>query len=158
MRALFGFRVALIYILCSSRNQNWTNIESFYRRNVSKQYLQLTESDLESDALLKMKEKLRRRVVKSFIDILILAELKNESMSGYDVIGLIHEKHGILMSSGTVYSSLYSLERAGLIKGVQNQRKRVYALTDKGERNAQVVTNANKEIQSFIRNMSLLRG
>ncbi len=104
-----------------------------------------------------MVEKLHRRVIKSFMDILILAELTKASISGYDIIGLIHKRYGVLMSSGTVYSLLYSMEREGLIKGIQNQRKRVYKLTEKGEQNAKVVTKANKEIQSFLKNMSVLR-
>jgi len=123
-----------------------------------KGYFSMIESDLESDSLpMKIAEKLQRRVIKSFMDILILAELKKGSLSGYDIIGLIHKKFGILVSSGTVYSLLYSLERNGLIKGVWNQRKRVYILTEKGEQNTKVITNANEEIQSFLRNMSLLK-
>lgn len=101
-------------------------------------------------------EKLRRRVIKNFMDILILTELKKESLSGYDVMGLIHKKFDVLISSGTVYSLLYSLERQGLIKGVQNQRTRTYELTEKGERDMQLVTKANEEIQNFLRNISLL--
>jgi len=104
----------------------------------------------------KTAEKLRRRAIKSFMDILILAELRKGSLSGYDIIGLIHKRFGILTSSGTVYSLLYSLERDGLIKGVQNQRKRVYTLTQKGEQKTKIITKANEEIQSFLRNMSLL--
>ena len=104
----------------------------------------------------KIAEKLRRRTIKSFMDILILAELNNGSLSGYDIIGLIHKRFGILVSSGTVYSLLYSMERNGLIKGVQNQRKRVYTLTEKGEQNTKIITKANKEIQSFLKNMLLL--
>jgi DNA-binding PadR family transcriptional regulator len=105
----------------------------------------------------KIAEKLQRRAIKSFMDILILAELKKGSLSGYDIIGLIHKKFGILVSSGTVYSLLYSLERNGLIKGVWNQRKRVYVLTEKGEQNTKVITNANEEIQNFLKNMLLLK-
>lgn len=104
----------------------------------------------------KIAEKLRRRVIKNFMDIIVLTELKNSPMSGYDVISFIHKRFGILVSSGTIYSLLYSMERYGLIKGVQNQRKRVYALTEKGEQNITVITKANKEIQSFLRNMSAL--
>lgn len=74
-------------------------------------------------------------------------------MSGYDIISYIHKRYSILMSSGTIYSLLYSLERNGLIKGVQNQRKRVYKLTEKGEQNTEIVAKANEEIQSFLRNM-----
>jgi len=118
----------------------------------------MIESDSESNSLpTKMAEKLQRRVIKSFMDILILAELKKGSLSGYDIIDFIHKKFGILVSSGTVYSLLYSLERDGLIKGIWNQRKRVYILTEKGEQNTKVIMNANEEIQSFLRNMLLLK-
>jgi len=91
------------------------------------------------------------------MDILILAELKNSPMSGYDVISHIHKKYGILMSSGTIYSLMYSMERKDLIKGRQNQRKRVYVLTEKGEQNIKAITKANDKIQSFLRNMLLLK-
>jgi len=90
------------------------------------------------------------------MDILILTEMKKSSISGYDVISLIHQKFGILLSSGTVYSMLYSLERDGFIKGVWNQRKRVYTLNERGEQNMKVITKANQEIQNFLRNISLL--
>jgi len=116
-------------------------------------------SELESDDLTssKLAEELRKRAIQNFMDILILTEMKKSSMSGYDVIGLIHRRFGILMSSGTVYSLLYSMERDGLIKGIWNQRKRVYTLTEKGERNTEVITKANEEIQSFLRNMLVLK-
>ncbi|MFQ6073625.1 MAG: PadR family transcriptional regulator [Candidatus Bathyarchaeia archaeon] len=101
-------------------------------------------------------ENLRRRAIKNFMDILVLTEIKKRSLSGYDVIAQIHRKFGILVSSGTVYSLLYSLERDGLIRGEWNQRKRVYKLTEKGEQNIKVITKANDEIQEFLRNISLL--
>jgi len=101
-------------------------------------------------------EKLHRRAIKNFMDILVLTEIKKRSLSGYDVLAHIHKRFGILVSSGTVYSLLYSLERDGLIKGVWNQRKRVYSLTEKGEQNIKVITKANKEIQNCLKNISLL--
>jgi len=101
-------------------------------------------------------EKLRKRAIQNFMDILILTEMKKGALSGYDVIALIHKKFHILMSSGTVYSMLYSLEREGFIKGVWNQRKRVYELAEKGEQNIKAITKANEEIQNFLRNISLL--
>lgn len=90
------------------------------------------------------------------MDILILTEMRKGSLSGYDVIGLVHRKFGVLMSSGTVYSLLYSLERDGWIKGTWKNRKRVYELTEKTEENIEVITKANEEIQDFLRNLSLL--
>ena len=101
-------------------------------------------------------EKLHRRTIQNFMDILVLTEMKKRSLSGYDVIGLIHKRFGVMVSSGTVYSLLYSMERDGLIRSVGNERKRVYELTEKGEQDIKVITKANEEIQNFLRNISLL--
>ena len=104
---------------------------------------------MESEVLKKM----HRRIVKSFMDILILAELRSSPMSGYDVIAYIHNKFGILVSSGTVYSLLYSMERDDLIRGVWAKRKRVYELTDKGERSIEAILNANDKIKILMTNL-----
>ncbi|MFQ5999528.1 MAG: PadR family transcriptional regulator [Candidatus Bathyarchaeia archaeon] len=95
--------------------------------------------------------KLRERTIKNFLDVLVLAELrKGRPMSGYDFITFIHKRFHILMSSGTVYSVLYSLERDGLIKGMQASKKRVYKLTDKGEKTIKALLKAYEKIQSFM--------
>ena len=90
------------------------------------------------------------------MDIFILTEMEKGALSGYDAIGLIHQKFGIVLSSGTVYSLLYSMERDGMIKGVWNSRKRVYELTEKGEQNIKAIIKANKEVQDFLKRLSLL--
>jgi DNA-binding PadR family transcriptional regulator len=98
-------------------------------------------------------ENLRRRTIKTFMDILVLAELKAKPLSGYDIITLIHKRFNVLVSSGTVYSLLYSLERKGLVTAKMDQRKRVYTLTDKGERTLETVWRANGEINSLVQNL-----
>ncbi len=62
-------------------------------------------------------KKMHERVIKTFMDTIIMAELQNGSISGYDVISFIHNKFGFLASSGTVYSLLYSLETKRLSRG-----------------------------------------
>lgn len=98
-------------------------------------------------------KKMHRRIIKGFLDVVVLTELKRGVMSGYDIIGFIHNKFRILVSSGTVYSLLYSLEREGLIEGRWNHRKRVYTLTDKGEKTIKTILNANNDIQYLVRNL-----
>lgn len=90
------------------------------------------------------------RLLKNFMDILILAELKNNDLSGYDVIQHVHHEFGFLISSGTIYSLLYSMERDGLIKGNWNSRKRVYTLTGKGKETIKVIQNSNRSMQNFM--------
>lgn len=102
--------------------------------------------DLEIEVLKNMHE----RLLKNFMDVLIMARLTNNSVSGYDVIAYVHKKFSFLISSGTVYSLLYSMERDGLIKGKRINRKRTYTLTDKGEETIKVIQNANDEVQNFV--------
>jgi DNA-binding PadR family transcriptional regulator len=98
----------------------------------------------------KILKRMHERIIKNFMDIIIMAELKNGALSGYDVISFIHNKFHILVSSGTVYSLLYSLERNGLIEGAWNERKRVYKLTEKGRKTIETILNANDKINNFV--------
>lgn len=98
-------------------------------------------------------ENLRRRAIKTFMDMLILAELQNKRLSGYDIIGLVHRRFDVLLSSGTVYSLLYSLERDGLVSAGMDNRKRIYTLTEKGEETLETVAQANGEIQGLLQNL-----
>ena len=98
----------------------------------------------------KVLKKMHERIIKNFMDIIILAELRNRSMSGYDVISFIHSKFHLLVSSGTIYSLLYSLERNGLIDGTWNERKRVYELTEKGRKTINMILSANDKIKHFV--------
>jgi DNA-binding PadR family transcriptional regulator len=95
-------------------------------------------------------KKMHERVIKSFMDTIIMAELKNGAISGYDIISYIHNKFGFLVSSGTVYSLLYSLERNGLVEGDWVERKRVYKLTEKGGRTIQTILNSHDKIKGFM--------
>ena len=98
-------------------------------------------------------KKIQERMVKSFLDVLIMAELRNALLSGYDVISYINTKFGILVSSGTVYSLLYSLERKGLVEGAWIEKKRTYKLTEKGEKAITAILNAHETIEGFMVNL-----
>ncbi len=93
---------------------------------------------------------MHERIVKSFMDIFILAEMSDGPLSGYDLVGIIHKKFNLLMSSGTIYSILYSLERDELVKGRWTQRRRAYTLTEKGEKTLQNFSETYDTIHGFI--------
>jgi len=95
-------------------------------------------------------KKMHERVIKSFMDTIIMTELQNGPISGYDAITFIHNKFGFLASSGTIYSLLYSLERNGLVEGTWIERKRVYKLTEKGSRTIRTILNSQDKIKGFI--------
>jgi DNA-binding PadR family transcriptional regulator len=96
---------------------------------------------------------MHKRIVRDFLDILVLAELQKGPMSGYDVIGFVHDKYRLLISSGTVYSVMYSLERKDLISGIWTQRKRVYKLTEGGEKTIMEVMNAKDPVATLVSNL-----
>ena len=92
-----------------------------------------------------------RQVVKSFRDIAILAILEeNEDLNGYEVMKRLFEKLGILLSSGTIYSTLYALEREQLIKGVSLSKCRTYKLTSKGHAELEQVDEIIEAFKLFM--------
>ena len=96
-------------------------------------------------------EKLRRQIVKSLMDVIMLAELQNGKMSGYDLISVIHDKFRILLSAGTVYSHLYALERDGLIDVSSDNKKRIYEMTEKGNQVLKQMSPKNNDIIDTLR-------
>jgi len=79
-------------------------------------------------------------------------------MSGYDLIRFINNRFHILLSSGTVYSALYSMERNRLISGMLRRRKKVYKLTHKGENTLKAISKANQKILEFMRTIFEISG
>jgi len=93
-----------------------------------------------------------RGILKHFMDLLILVYLNGygSPISGYDVIKYLQLKYHFLPSPGTVYSCLYDMERNGLLRGKQNERKRVYALTQQGAETAKAILNGKDRILNFV--------
>lgn len=94
-----------------------------------------------------------RRFVRGFLDIVVLLELIKRPLSGYDVISLVHNRFHMLLSSGTAYSYLYALERSGLVKGEYSERKRVYMLTELGEETAKTFLYHKDKIMRLLLNL-----
>jgi DNA-binding PadR family transcriptional regulator len=79
---------------------------------------------------------IEKRIIAHFMDLLILSMLNHDGneISGYDLIKYFNKKFGLLMSPGTVYLQLYSMERKGLLNGRQNRGKTVFTLTQHGKK------------------------
>ncbi|MCJ7634375.1 PadR family transcriptional regulator [Candidatus Bathyarchaeota archaeon] len=99
-------------------------------------------------------KEMERSMVMRFLDTIILAELKNSGpLSGYDVLDFMHKKFGFLISPGTIYALLYSMERTGLVKGSYAQTKRMYTLTGKGTETIDDILGSKEEIFRFMRTL-----
>ena len=104
---------------------------------------------MESEVLNRMD----RTIVRSFLDMIILMELRKGPLSGYDIISFVHKKFRILLSSGTVYSYIYALERDGLVDGQHTRRKRVYTLTERGKETVVTLLNSKDKILGLVLNL-----
>jgi DNA-binding PadR family transcriptional regulator len=86
---------------------------------------------------------IKTRLVREFLNVIILIEMgKRDYISGYDVIDLVTLKFSEPLSPGTVYSTLYAIERKGLIYGESDGRKTVYKLTEKGQATMETIRNS----------------
>lgn len=97
--------------------------------------------------------KMQERIVTSFLDVLILSQLKGDPKGAYDVIAFIRKKFHLLISPGIVYSALYLLERDGLIQGNFTRRRWVYTLNEKGEKTIQAFLRVNDKIRLLVANL-----
>jgi DNA-binding PadR family transcriptional regulator len=83
----------------------------------------------------------------------VLAELRNEPLSGYDFIAIIRKRFNMLISPGTVYSLLYSLERKQLIESSGEERRRTYTLTEKGKKTIEIIMKKHVVIEEYFANV-----
>ena len=90
------------------------------------------------------------------MDIMIMVRMREGEITGYDTLSYFHKEFDFLVSAGTVYSVLYSMERGGLIKARSEDRRRIYSLTPKGEATIKALYQSNKVLENFFAN--LLRG
>jgi DNA-binding PadR family transcriptional regulator len=95
---------------------------------------------------------IEKRIITHFMDFLILSALgrTNSGSSGYDIIKYIHTHFRLLPSSGTVYATLYAMERKGLLQGIQESRRRVFCLTSKGHEVLQEMERASDNINELV--------
>jgi DNA-binding PadR family transcriptional regulator len=94
--------------------------------------------------------KVYERFLKEFMDILIMVKMRQGEVSGYDILTYFHGKFDLLVSPGTVYAVLYSMERKGLIKAQGVDRKRIYTLTTKGEATIKAIQESSEVLESFL--------
>ncbi len=95
-------------------------------------------------------KQMRRRIVKNFLDTIFLAELKRDQpQSAYALMNLVHRKFGFLISAGTVYALLYSMERKDLVIGEPTENKRIYRLTQKGNETINIILKTKKELFQY---------
>ncbi len=95
----------------------------------------------------KSRNNLIQIIPKGFLKSYILLLLREKSLHGYEIMKSIKEKTKFWKPSpGTIYPSLHSLAKKGLIKEVDDGRKKRYVLTKRG-------LKISKEIKNFEQTM-----
>jgi len=89
----------------------------------------------------KILQSFNKKLVGCLLDEIILIHFGNCSFSGYDTIAFLQHELGISLSSSTVYGSLYSMERKGLLTGHNDGRKRIFKVTELGNLTSKMVTS-----------------
>ena len=94
------------------------------------------------------------KVVKNFLDIIFLAELKKSApLSAYSLMNIVNKKFSFQISAGTIYALLYSMERGDLVKGQTTSIKRIYKLTEKGTEVIDSILKSKEKIFNYTRNI-----
>jgi len=111
-------------IVISTQNQFTTLLPNF----ITKQELSL-ENSLDT-----VSEKVVEEFVKKNLENIILSVLNQEAMCGYDMIKTIARRYHVFLNQATVYSTLYSLKKAGILKNetMPDNKTKIFILTDDG--------------------------
>ncbi|WP_309492654.1 PadR family transcriptional regulator [Candidatus Hecatella orcuttiae] len=95
----------------------------------------------------------RERCVKSFLDVIVASVLAERPSWGYDIIAQIHGKLHVLLSPGTVYPVLHSMEARGLVSRRREGRRETFYLTERGANwFAEVLEASRREHADFLQN------
>ncbi len=92
-----------------------------------------------------MEDDVNSHLVKTFLDIIVLTMLKNAPSHGYALIADIHKRFDVLLSPGTLYPLLYSLEKREFIDIKKEGRRKNYFLTKKGQIQAEKVISMYRD-------------
>jgi PadR family transcriptional regulator PadR len=95
------------------------------------------------------------RHVKAFLDIVVLTMLNDKPLYGYKLIAAVHREFRVLLSPGSLYPLLHSLEGNKLIDSRFQGGKIVYTVTPKGKKKFKNVLmeykTAMRKMENFIK-------
>ncbi len=79
-----------------------------------------------------IKQEFMKRLFTNFLDLIVIAHFQQEPFSGYDVVQFAHMQLSFKISPGTIYATLYAMERKGLLESSDQSGKRMFKATEKG--------------------------
>ena len=96
-------------------------------------------------------------VRKGFLKLIVMNIIREKPTHGYEIIQNIQEKSGgrWTPSPGSVYPALEYLESKGYIISHEEERKKVYSITPKGE---QVIEHMRKRREEMLKELTAFLG
>lgn len=128
--------------------------------------LMLTTSDItmlssESFEKQEISEESIERFVKNELDTIVLVLILNKPMCGTDIIKTIHKEFNVLLSPGTIYPLLHSLEGRGLLKCEYQVKTKLYRPIVHAEPKIRSILSdrmqASKFLSNFLQSIELNR-
>ena len=92
----------------------------------------------------------KERVVKAFLDLVILHLLSKHAMSGYEIDKSLVKKFGLMIGPSTIYSKLSTLEKQGFISCATSRSGKVYSLTEEGKQLQANTESVLDDVCSFL--------
>lgn len=96
---------------------------------------------------------MNERIVKDFLDILILIELKRGSLNYSKLANIFNKRFGEIVDLSLIDSNLKFLEKEELITNRTVKNKKFYALTTKGEEKVKAFQNSKNKILGLFLNL-----
>ena len=94
-----------------------------------------------------MELSIQERILRAFLDLVILRMLLHQPMTAYEIDNAILKKFGVKRSPNMVYTKLAAMERKGLIICAHSKHGRIYSITEKGRKKADTIPSIVEEIQ-----------
>jgi len=91
-------------------------------------------------------ERLKRSNKIENLWLYILSLLKDRGIYGLEIPSLIKNKFGFKPGKITPYRVLYRLEQTGFVKSKLEEKRRIYQITEKGEKELETAKEFYKEI------------
>lgn len=91
-----------------------------------------------------------QRFVKDELETIVLALLLREPMCGTDVIKAVHAQFGMLLSPGTIYPLLHSLEKRGLLRYEYGVKTKTYKPMEGAEEKIRNMLDEHVKVSRFL--------
>ena len=96
---------------------------------------------------------MNERIVKNFLDVLILIELKRGPLSYNELSSAFNRRFSEIVDFSLVDLNLNRLEKEGLIASEKAKSRKVYALTTNGEEKVRAFLNSKDKILGLFLNL-----